>query len=183
MGSESKENNILKLILENSPTRQWHFEEVVKQSKVTRAAANKWLKKYCKNGLLKRVKESGKFPYFTAGSNNPAYQARKKLYALNELHQSGLITGLMSLKNAKAIIVFGSMAKGDWYKGSDIDIFIYGSPEGLEKEHYEKKLKKRIELHVFESKKEIKQVKTGLISNVVNGYIIKGQVQDFASIG
>jgi predicted nucleotidyltransferase len=182
MGSESKENNVLKLILENSPTRQWHFEEIVKQARVTRAVANKWLRKYCEEGLLRRIKESKRFPYFTAGSNNPAYQAKKRLYALEQLYQSGLIVQLINLKNAKVIIIFGSMAKGDWYKDSDIDIFIYGSPKGLEKEKYEKKLKKSIELHVFESKKEIKEVKTGLMSNVVNGYIIKGQIQDFAQI-
>jgi predicted nucleotidyltransferase len=182
MGSESKENNVLKLILENSPTRQWHFEEIVKQAKVTRAVANKWLRKYCEEGLLKRIKEKGRFPFFTVGSNNPVYQAKKRLYALNELHQSGLIAGLISLKNAKTIILFGSIAKGDWYKESDIDIFIYGSSEGLEKEKYEKKLRKSIELHVFESKKEIKEVKTGLINNVINGYLIKGQVQDFAEM-
>jgi len=182
MGSESKENNVLKLILENSPTRHWHFEEIVKQAKITRAAANKWLKKYCEEGLLKRIKESGKFPYFTAGSNNPVYQSKKSIYALEQLYQSGLIAQLINLKNAKTIIMFGSIAKGDWYKGSDIDIFIYGKPERLEKEKYEKRLGRSIELHVFESKKEIKEVKTGLINNVINGYIIKGQLQDFAEI-
>ena len=183
MASESKENNILKLILENSPTRQWHFEDVVKQTKVTRAVANKWLRKYCEEELLKRVKENKRFPYFTAGSNNPAYQAKKRIYALEQLYQSGLIAQLISLKNAKTIILFGSIAKGDWYKNSDIDIFIYGNPKGFEKEKYEKKLKKSIELHVFESKKEIREVKTGLINNVINGYLIKGQLQDFAEIG
>ncbi len=182
MASESKENNVLKLILENSPTRQWHFEEIVKQAKVTRAVANKWLRKYCEEGLLKRIKEKGRFPFFTAGSNNPVYQAKKRLYALEQLYQSGLIAQLINLKNAKTIILFGSIAKGDWYKESDIDIFIYGSSEGLEKEKYEKKLRKSIELHVFESRKEIKEVKTGLINNVINGYLIKGQVQDFAEM-
>ncbi len=183
MASESKENDVLKLILETSPTRQWHFEEIVKQAKMTRAVASKWLRKYCEEGLLKRIKENKRFPYFTAGSNNPIYQAKKRIYALEQLYQSGLIAQLANLRNAKTIIIFGSIAKGDWYKDSDIDIFIYGKPEGLEKEKYEKKLKKSIELHVFESKKEIKEVKTGLINNVINGYLIKGQIQDFAEIG
>ena len=182
MASESKENNVLKLILENSPTRQWHFEEIVKQAQVTRAVANKWLRKYYEEGLLKRIKESKRFPYFTAGSNNPVYQAKKRIYALEQLYQSGLIAQLINLKNAKTIILFGSIAKGDWYKESDIDIFIYGSSKGLEKEKYEKKLRKSIELHVFESREEIKEVKTGLINNVINGYLIKGQVQDFAEM-
>ena len=101
---------------------------------------------------------------------------------LTKLYHSGLIRGLISLENAKTIILFGSAIKGDWYKDSDVDIFIYGSPEGFKKNKYELKLKKDIELHVFKTKNEIKRVKTGLIDNILNGYIIKGRIQDFAEV-
>ena len=177
MASPSKEQQVLRLILENSPTKHWHFEEIVKKARLTRAVANKWLKKYCKEGLLKRIKEKGSFPYFTAGSNNPIYQAKKRLYALEELYQSGLIPYLSTI-NARTIIVFGSIIKGDWYKDSDIDIFIYGKTNGINKQEYEKKLKRNIELHVFETKKDLKEVRTGLISNIINGYLVKGQLQE-----
>ena len=49
MASPSKEEKILQLLLDNSPMRQWHFNEIVKESKVTRAVANKWLKRYMKD--------------------------------------------------------------------------------------------------------------------------------------
>jgi len=41
MASPSKEEQLLNLILENSPLKQWHFEEFVKQTDMTRAAINK----------------------------------------------------------------------------------------------------------------------------------------------
>ena len=44
------------------------------------------------------------------------------------------------------------------------------------------RLKRNIELHVFETQKEIKEVKTGLIDNIINGHIIKGKIQDFAEV-
>lgn len=182
MASPSKEEQILGLILENSPLKHWHFEEIVKKINMTRAIVNKWLDRYQKEGLLKRVKEKGKFPYFTAGSNNPAYQSKKKLYMLTKLYQSGLIKDLISLEKAKTIILFGSIAKGDWYKDSDVDIFIYGTSKGFEKNKYELKLHRDIELHVFETKDEIKKVKSGLINNIINGYIIKGGIQDIAEV-
>ena len=69
-------------------------------------------------------KEKRKFPYFTVGSNNFIYHSFKRVYALEQLHKSGLIPKLLSLKTAKTIILFGSIARGDWYKGSDIDIFV-----------------------------------------------------------
>lgn len=182
MASPSKEENILRIILENSPLKHWHFEEIVKEAKVTRAVANKWIRKYVKEGLLKRVKEHGRFPYFSAGINNPAYIAKKRVFALNLIYDSGLMQHLLSLEKAKAVIIFGSMAKGDWYMESDIDIFIYGSSIGLDKHKYELRLKRNLELHVFETKKDIDEVKTGLIKNIINGLVIKGSIQDFAEV-
>lgn len=181
MASPSKEEKILVLILENSPLKHWHFEEIVKKTNITRAAVNKWLKKYQKEGLIKRIKEKGKFPYFTVGSNNITYQSKKRLYMLTKLYQSGMIQDLINLK-AKTIIIFGSIARGDWYKDSDIDLFIHGTSKGFEKIKYELKLHRDIELHVFETMNEIKKVKSGLINNIINGYIIKGSILDIAKV-
>ena len=182
MASPSKEENILKLLLENSPLKKWHFEEIVKAAKVTKAVANKWLKRYQKEGLLNRIKEKGKFPYLTAGSNNAVYYSRKRIYALEKLYKSGLIQHLLSLTDAKTIILFGSIIKGDWYKDSDVNLFVYGSAKDFDKKVYERRLRMQIELQVFETKKELSEVRTGLIKNIVNGYIVKGQIQDIAEV-
>jgi len=182
MASPSKEENILTLILESSPLKEWHFEEMLRKAKVTKLVANKWLKKYVSEGLLKHIKEKGNFPHYTVGSNNPVYYSLKRIYALEQLHKIGLIPKLLSLKNAKTIILFGSIIKGDWYKDSDIDIFIYGDTLDFDKKIYEYKLNKNIELHVFHNKKEIEEVKTGLIKNIINGYVLKGQIQDIAEL-
>src|SRR3989338_1265446 len=160
MASKSKEEQVLGLILETSPLKEWHFEEVVRAAKVTKLVANKWLKKYVSEKLLKHVKQKSKFPYYTVGANNPMYYSLKRVYALEKLHKSGLITRLLSLKTAKTIILFGSIAKGDWYKDSDIDIFVFGDISGFDKNVYELRLQKKIELHIFQNKEEIEEVKT-----------------------
>ena len=182
MASPSKEENILKLILETSPLKEWHFDEIVKVAKVSKLVANKWLKKYVFEGLLKYIKENGKFPHYTVGSNNPIYYSLKRIYALEQLHSSGLIPKLLSLTKAKTVILFGSIINGDWYKDSDIDIFIFGDIMDFDKKRYEQKIHKNIELHIFENKEEINEVKTGLIKNIINGYVLKGQIQDFAKV-
>ena len=163
MATPSKEENVLKLILENSPLKEWHFEEMGREAKVTKLAVNKWLKKYVSEGLLRYAKEKGKFPYYTVGTNNPVYYSLKRVYALEQFHKSGLIPKLLSLKTAKTIILFGSMIQGDWYKDSDIDIFIFGGLSGFDKASYEKKVHKKIDLHLFQNKSEIREVKSGLI--------------------
>lgn len=182
MASPSKEENVLKLILENSPFKEWHFEEIVKKANITKAVANKWLKKYTDESLIKKIKEKGKFPFFSVGKNNPVYYSLKRIFMLEKLHKSGLIPKLLSMPNIKTAILFGSTVKGDWYKDSDIDIFIYGDIREFNKSTYESKLGKHIELHNFLDKKEIEQVKSSLIKNVINGYVIKGQIQDIAQV-
>lgn len=182
MASPSKEESILQLLLENSPLKEWHFREIVRQAGVTKAVASKWLRRYEKQGLVRRVKEKGKFPYRTAGQENPVYHAWKRLFALEQLYRSGLIRQLLSLKRASIVIIFGSIARGDWYKGSDIDIFILGSGKDLNRQRYERKLGRSIELHVFEDKQELQEVKTGLIKNVMDGYLVKGRMQDIVGV-
>lgn len=182
MGSLSKEDNVLKIILENSPFKEWHFEEIVKKAKVTKAVANKWLKKYQREGLLKYVREKGRFPYFTVGEKNSFYYSLKKVYVLDNLHKTGILSKLLFLKNAKTVIIFGSVIKGDWYKDSDLDIFVLGDASEFNKSFYESKLHRKIEMHVFKDENEIKNIKTGLIKNVINGYIIKGRIQDIVEV-
>ncbi len=182
MPSPSKEENILKLILETSPFKEWHFEELVKQSNTSKAITNKWLKKYLDEGLLKKIIKKNKYPIYTVGEKNITYLYKKKLYALEQLHKSKLLETLHNLKESKTIILFGSIINGDWYKNSDIDIFILGNPSEFNKKVFEDKLQREIELHIFENKKEIKEIKTTLIKNIINGYVIKGRIQDIANI-
>ena len=106
MASPSKEDQVLKLILENSPLKQWHFEEFIDHTNMARTALNKWIKRYQKEGLIKRIKQKGKFPYYTCGLNNPIYQSRKRQYAINQLYESGLISYLISLENVKTAVIF-----------------------------------------------------------------------------
>ncbi|MFC1647982.1 nucleotidyltransferase domain-containing protein [Nanoarchaeota archaeon] len=177
MASPSKEENILNIILENSPLKEWHFEEVIREASVTRAVANKWLKKYVGEGLLRKVKKQGSFPFFTVGRNNSVYYSLKRVYALEKLHHSGLIPELLSMEKAKTVIIFGSIARGDWYRDSDIDIFILGDVSDFNRNLYELNLGRQIELHIFRDKNEIKKIKTGLMKNIINGYLVKGNMQ------
>ena len=100
---------------------------------------------------------------------------------LHQMYDSNLISHLMSL-NAKSIIIFGSAIKGDWYKNSDIDIFILSKAKKPNLIPYEKKLKRNIEIHQFKSKKEIDNIRTGLFNNILDGYIIKGSISEIIEV-
>ena len=177
----SKEDNMLKLFF-NSPTKEWHFEEILKQANITRSKGAGWLKVFLRQGLVKKVKEKGKMPHYTGNYESAAYKNRKKLFALSELYNSGLLNHLASLPAADTVVLFGSFSRSDWYEKSDIDIFIYGDYSGLKIAGFEQKLHRYIEIFNCKDKGELKKFGEGLLSNIIKGNLIKGDM-NFVRVG
>ena len=173
MPSPSKENNILELFF-NMPTKHWHFEEILKKAGISRPKANLWLKKMLKEKIIKRVKVKGKMPYYTGNYDEPNYQYKKKRFAMDKFHKNGLLNYLKSLENVKTVILFGSFSRSDWYKNSDIDIFIYGNPKEVKIGKYEIKLHRDIQIFLGKDKKDLKRMGAPLLRNIIRGDLIKG---------
>lgn len=176
----SKEENVLKLFFEK-PAKEWHFEEIIREASLARSKANGWLKKFLKKGLIKKIKQKGRMPYYLSNYDSPEYKNKKKIFALEQLHQAGLLNHLSNLKKAKTVILFGSFSRSDWYTESDVDIFIYGDPEGLHIAPYELKLHKDIQLFICRDKTELTKLGSGLIRNIIKGNILKGDL-DFVTV-
>ena len=138
----SKEDKVLEPFF-NTP-KHWHFEELCRATPISKPQLSYWLKKYEKEGLIKRVKPRGKMPYYAALEENPEYQNIKRLYALKFLTESGLFNHLAALKKAKVVILFGSFSRYDWYGNSDIDILIEFNGSLLTLIEIEMKLKERL---------------------------------------
>ena len=177
---KSKEENVLELFF-NSPTKHWHFEEIIKESNIVRSKGNIWLKKFVSGGLIKKINKKGQMPYYVSRYDCYEYKFKKKIFALNKLHQSGFLNHLSSLNKVNSIIIFGSFARSDWYKDSDIDVFIYGSAEGLKIVDYELKLNRDIQLFICKNQKELNMLGEGLIKNIIKGNLIKGNL-DFMGV-
>lgn len=171
----NKEENVLELFL-NEPTKHWHFKDIVKKAKISEQRANFWLKQFMKEKIICHVKPRGKMPYFIAKYDIPNYKNKKKLYALTKMYETGLLNRLQSLKKAKTVVIFGSFARSDWHTDSDIDVFIYGDPG--EFKYGARWLGREVQVQTCKTKKQIKQIRSGLINNVVNGYFVKGNVRD-----
>jgi len=171
-----KMNQAIKELFFDYPTRQWHFEQLLKESGLSRAQTNEWLKRLLKEGLIKRIKPRGKMPHYIAQYDSAYYINSKKLFALQKFHSTGFLQHLSSLKQAKAVIIFGSMIRGDWYKESDIDIFVYGNAEELELGKYWLKLGREIQFFGCKNKQELKQYNPALLNNILNGYMVKGNI-------
>jgi len=179
MGLPSKEEEVLKLFF-NEPSRQWRFKDIIGKAGISRQQANKWLKRLARQNIIIHVKNKGRMPYFEANFENPDYKNSKKLFALNLLNKSGFLAHLQKLKKASTVIIFGSFTRADWHKGSDIDVFILGSAAGLDAASYWKKLGHEVEKHIFKGEKELKAIKSGLLKNILDGYLVRGSMIDLA---
>ena len=100
---------------------------------------------------------------------------------MKSLYESGFLNHLGSLKKAETIILFGSFSRSDWYKNSDIDLFIYGDPTGLKIANYELKLQREIQMFVCKDKEELEKLGVGLLKRIIKGKIIKGGL-DFINV-
>lgn len=172
---QSKLNDLLELFFNSS--KQWHFEELSRTVPIGKPQLARWLRVLEKEKIISRVKPRGKMPYYRQNTEHPAYQQRKRLYAWQKLAESGLVTHLAALPQAKVVVVFGSFARADWHQDSDIDIFVYGSDEEFEQGKYELKLKREIQLHTVRQREGLQKVE-GLLPYVFSGNFIKGSVQD-----
>jgi len=175
-----RKENIKELFFNNS-SKHWHFEEIIKESKLSRTQANEWLKRLIKEKIIIKVKNKDKMPYYVGNFNSPSYKNSKRIYSLQKLYNLGFLDHLLTLKKAKTIIIFGSLARSDWNENSDLDIFIYGDNADFNQGKYESKLKREIQLFSIKYKRDFKKFRPELLKNIVNGYVVKGNL-DFMEI-
>ena len=171
-----KDEQLLELFF-NEPTKHWHFEELLKKASISRPQAVRWLKQFEQEGLVRRVKQCGKHPYYLGNWEHPAYRNRKRLYALEYFYKTGFLNHLESLRGAHTVIIFGSFGRWDWHNGSDIDLFIFGDDAALEYGEYRKKLKREIQVFTAKTRVELRRFSPGLLANIADGFVVKGTTQ------
>jgi predicted nucleotidyltransferase len=172
-------NEYIKELFFNYSTKHWHFEELVNQSKLSRAQTNEWIQRLLKERLIKRVKKRNKMPYYIAEYNTPSFHIQKKTYALLQFEKTGFLEHLSTLKDAKTVIIFGSFSRADWHNESDIDLFIYGKAQDFEKGLFEKRLKREIQVFQYETPAMLKRLEPSVIPNILAGIHVKGTIEPF----
>ena len=172
---QDKEDKVLELFF-NSP-KQWHFEELKKESGISRSRLTTWLKKFEKEGIIKRFKPKKRMPYYVRIFESKTFQNKKRLFALKQLTECGLLDHLAQLPKAKVVIIFGSFSSYDWHTESDIDLFIYGSDDKFLQGKYESILHRDIQIHLVKNKKDLSRVNK-MIPYIISGDFIKGSIED-----
>ena len=164
------------------PERQFYVRELARILKKSPATISKYLKDYKRKEVLKGEKKYSHL-LFKANNEGKEFKQLKINYNLNLIKNSGIADFLSKeLNNPKAIVLFGSFAKGEDAEKSDIDLLVITSAKKeLNLDIFDKKLGRKIQLFLF-SEKEIEKMKESnkeLLNSLINGIILYGFFEVF----
>ncbi len=169
-------DKILELFIRESE-REFHVREIAKLLRKSPTTISKYLKKYEKEKILISNKKSNHL-FFKANSEYQRFKQLKLNYNLTLLHESGLINYLIEKFNyPEAIVLFGSFAKAENNKNSDIDLLIISpKKQDINLEKFEKKLGHKVQLFInTQSELErLKEKNKELFNNWINGIVVYG---------
>ncbi|MEA3489341.1 MAG: nucleotidyltransferase domain-containing protein [Candidatus Omnitrophota bacterium] len=131
-----RRKKILEIFL-NAPFKEIHLREIARMSGVSLTNANNSLRLFLKDNMFKRRNVSNMvffkpnlengallkiFEFLELEKRNKFYNKNKKIARLLQKYTQNII-GLSS-KKIQLVILFGSVARGEWSKDSDIDILV-----------------------------------------------------------
>jgi predicted nucleotidyltransferase len=160
--------------LEN-PSTEFHLRELSRIAKLSPAGTSKILKQLLNENLLIKEKTALTDNY-RANVENLEYEALKQAYNLFSIKKSGIADYLYARTSAQAIVLFGSFARGDNHRESDIDISIIdGNTKDVSLKEYEEKLGHKINLLFI----NLKKAKPEFKNNILNGIVLRGFLKVF----
>jgi len=169
MGQKKK---ILKLFFEQS-AKSFQIREIAKLTKIPKTTVSRHINILLKEKLIKKEKK-GIFPSYKSNETNFYYKFYKKIYFLEDIYKTELIEYLEKNLYPKSIILFGSFAKAEYIKDSDIDIFIQAKEQSIDLSKFEKKLKHKIHLFFEEN---LNNLSKELFNNIINGIKLAGYIK------
>lgn len=158
-----------------SPTENFGLREIARTTYISPPSVMNYLKELEEEGLIIKENKKGK-PLYRGNRDKRNFVLYMKISILFELNKSGLIDYLWETLSPQAITLYGSFAKGEATKDSDIDLFILGRESKINLNQFEKILNRKI--HIIFGK-YLENTPQELKNNILNGIILKGYIKVF----
>ena len=159
-----------------APEGGFSLREVSRKAKIAPTSVKKYLKELEKEGFITRTRSRQGFPVYYANRENERYVFYKRINTLSTIYESGLIDYLYKACLPDAIVLFGSAARGEDTKGSDIDLFLLCKEKKIELHQFEKNTGRSINILFSEN---FDSLSSELKNNILNGIKLKGYIKVF----
>ncbi len=161
-------NNLSPFIEDNY--REISVREYSRIIGISAPTSSRILKKFEKESILKKKQDKG-YLLFRANRESDILRDLSRIYWKIKLKD--FIDYLNTYFNNPTLMLFGSLAKLETKKDSDIDMAIFvKNKKEINLNKYEHKYNREIQLFFFESLNKIKNKNLKL--NILNGYLIQG---------
>ena len=161
---------IMELFFEE-PSRNFQIREISRITEIAVTSVKKYLNELLKENLLLKDKKT-LYPSYI-GNQQTMFKIYKQQLIVLKIYKSNIIEFLEEL-HPKCIILFGSMAKGEYQKNSDIDIFVQSENKKINVNKFEKILKHKINLFFEE---DLNKISKELFNNIINGIKVYGYIK------
>lgn len=173
---ENLKGEILAYFFEE-PEKEFYVRELAKLLKKSPTTISKYLEIMKKEQLLISSK---KFNHLLFKAEvNRKFKDLKLNYNLSLIRDSGLLDYIKETFNyPEAIVLFGSFAKAENIKKSDIDILIVSpAKKKLNLGNFEKKLGHEIQIFVYSGKELSSMKNKELLNSFINGIVLEGYME------
>ncbi len=168
---------VAKLIFQ-TPHTVFHVRKLAKETELSTTAVLQAVKELEEAGIV-MVEKTELTTNIKANLGSETYLSYKRIFNLYLLEQCKVVSLLYNTLHPKAIVLFGSYARGEDEEESDIDFLIIShtkTDEKLKKEllRCEETLGRKISLHILHSlEKSSKEFK----NSIANGIVLSGYVK------
>lgn len=121
----SKTRKIILKAFFNNPDEEFYTRQLASTYKVSVGALHRELKKLVSLGLLV-PRTVGNIKLFSINKHSPIYGELKNIFYKTEGIIKYVSNALLDISGIRVAFVYGSFAKGDERKDSDIDLFLLG---------------------------------------------------------
>lgn len=155
------------------PLYSFHLREICRILKWSPTKVRSSINILKKKNLIVEFREKN-LSLFKLSKENEEFKTYKIIYNLIRAFEiSKLIEE--NVEDFDAIIFFGSALRGEDIENSDFDLCIVGAKEvDINFEKIESKLNRKISLLFIRDIKKLRKKNTGLLNNLINGFVIKG---------
>ncbi len=160
----------------DEPVTEYSVREFARLRKISPSTASSYLQNMKKQELLVKRKERNLVLY-KANTEAAQYKDAKKYANIKRIRESRVLEEIEKRIHPLTVFLFGSYAKGENQKESDIDLFILThNKTTLDLSHFQKILKANIQVFLFTPKEmpTLKEKNPNLLNNIINGTRLTG---------